>query len=161
MEVRWFPTAQYLLPRNKLLSATKFLENCLKHVCDPRTTPLGMKRNLLNQPILPLHQIFRRLSRIRQQNMYRSQENSPQGQLLAALRIQIEEMQVETAEEASQPRRSTRHRRRPTNLVPRVLRLLGQRFGRQERLWGNGIFSIFLIGYSGNNEIGEAEVGSM
>ena len=44
---------------------------------------------------------------------------------------------------------------------PRVLRLLGQRFGRQERLWGNGIFSIFLIGYSGNNEIGEAEVGSM
>ena len=48
-----------------------------------------------------------------------------------------------------------------TNLVPRVLRLLGQRFGRQERLWGNGIFSIFLIGYSGNNEIGEAEVGSM
>ena len=40
-------------------------------------------------------------------------------------------------------------------------RLLGQRFGRQERLWGNGIFSIFLIGYSGNNEIGEAEVGSM
>ena len=26
---------------------------------------------------------------------------------------------------------------------------------------GNGIFSIFLIGYSGNNEIGEAEVGSM
>ena len=41
------------------------------------------------------------------------------------------------------------------NLVPRVLRLLGQRFGRQERLWGNGIFSIFLIGYSGNN------VGSM
>ena len=51
--------------------------------------------------------------------------------------------------------------RRPSNLVPRVLRLLGQRFGRQERLWGNGIFSIFLIGYSGNNEIGEAEVGSM
>ena len=47
------------------------------------------------------------------------------------------------------------------NLVPRILRLLGQRFGRQERLWGNGIFSIFLIGYSGNNEIGEAEVGSM
>ena len=47
------------------------------------------------------------------------------------------------------------------NLVPRVLRLLGQRFGRQERLWGNGIFSIFSIGYSGNNEIGEAEVGSM
>ena len=47
------------------------------------------------------------------------------------------------------------------NLVPRVLRLLGQRFGRRERLWGNGIFSIFLIGYSGNNEIGEAEVGSM
>ena len=47
------------------------------------------------------------------------------------------------------------------NLVPRVLRLLGQRFGRQERLWGNGIFSIFLIGYSGNNEIGEAEVGTM
>ena len=47
------------------------------------------------------------------------------------------------------------------NLVPRVLRLLGQRFGRQERLWGNGIFSIFLIGYSGNNEIGEAEAGSM
>ena len=47
------------------------------------------------------------------------------------------------------------------NLVPRVLRLLGQRFGRQERLWRNGIFSIFLIGYSGNNEIGEAEVGSM
>ena len=47
------------------------------------------------------------------------------------------------------------------NLVPRVLRLLGQRFDRQERLWGNGIFSIFLIGYSGNNEIGEAEVGSM
>ena len=45
--------------------------------------------------------------------------------------------------------------------IPRVLRLLGQRFGRQERLWGNGIFSIFLIGYSGNNEIGEAEVGSM
>ena len=44
------------------------------------------------------------------------------------------------------------------NLVPRVLRLLGQRFGRQERLWGN---AIFLIGYSGNNEIGEAEVGSM
>ena len=38
---------------------------------------------------------------------------------------------------------------------------LGQQFGRQERLWGNGIFSIFLIGYSGNNEIGEAEVGSM
>ena len=28
-------------------------------------------------------------------------------------------------------------------------------------LWGNGLFSIFLIGYSGNNEIGEAEVGSM
>ena len=27
------------------------------------------------------------------------------------------------------------------NLVPRVLRLLGQRFGRQERLWGNGIIS--------------------
>ena len=26
------------------------------------------------------------------------------------------------------------------NLVPGVLRLLGQRFGRQERLWGNGIF---------------------
>ena len=49
----------------------------------------------------------------------------------------------------------------PGNLVPRVLRLLGQRFVRQERLWGNGIFSIFLIGYSGNNEIGEAEVGSM
>ena len=48
-----------------------------------------------------------------------------------------------------------------TNLVPRVLRLLGQRLGRQERLWGNGIFSIFLIGYSGNNKIGEAEVGSM
>ena len=47
------------------------------------------------------------------------------------------------------------------NLVPRVLRLLGQRFGRRERLWGNGIISIFLIGYSGNNEIGEAEVGSM
>ena len=47
------------------------------------------------------------------------------------------------------------------NLVPRVLRLLGQRFGRQERLWGNGIFSIFLIGYSGNNEIGEAEEGTM
>ena len=47
------------------------------------------------------------------------------------------------------------------NLAPRVLRLLGQQFGRQERLWGNGIFSIFLIGYSGNNEIGEAEVGSM
>ena len=47
------------------------------------------------------------------------------------------------------------------NLVPRVLRLLGQRFGRQERLWRNGIFSIFLIGYSGNNEIGEVEVGSM
>ena len=47
------------------------------------------------------------------------------------------------------------------NLVPRVLRLLGQRFGRQERLWGNGIFSIFLIGYSGNYEIGEAEVGAM
>ena len=47
------------------------------------------------------------------------------------------------------------------NLVSRVLRLLGQRFGRQERLWGNGIFSSFLIGYSGNNEIGEAEVGSM
>ena len=47
------------------------------------------------------------------------------------------------------------------NLVPRVLRLLGQQFGRQERLWGNGIFSIFLIGYSGNNEIGKAEVGSM
>ena len=52
-------------------------------------------------------------------------------------------------------------RRDSGNLVPRVLRLLGQRFGRQERLWGNGIFSIFLIGYSGNNEIGEAEVGSM
>ena len=51
--------------------------------------------------------------------------------------------------------------RTKTNLVPRVLRLLGQRFGRQERLWGNGIFSIFLIGYSGNNEIREAEVGSM
>ena len=50
---------------------------------------------------------------------------------------------------------------RSSNLVPRVLRLLGQRFGRQERLWGNEIFSIFLIGYSGNNEIGEAEVGSM
>ena len=48
-----------------------------------------------------------------------------------------------------------------SNLVPRVLRLLGQWFGRQERLWGNGIFSIFLIGYSGNNEIGEAEVGMM
>ena len=48
-----------------------------------------------------------------------------------------------------------------SNLVPRVVRLLGQRFGRQERLWGNGIFSIFLIGYSGNNEIGEAEVGLM
>ena len=51
-----------------------------------------------------------------------------------------------------------------SNLVPRVLRLLGQRFGRRERLWGNGIFSIFLIGYhgySGNNEIGEAEVGSL
>ena len=48
-----------------------------------------------------------------------------------------------------------------SNLVPRVLRLLGQRFGRQERLWGNGIFSIFLIGYSGNNGIGESEVGSM
>ena len=49
------------------------------------------------------------------------------------------------------------------NLVPRVLRLLGQRFGRQERLWGNGIFSIFLIGYSGKMRlvIGEAEVGSM
>ena len=47
------------------------------------------------------------------------------------------------------------------NLIPRVLRLLGQRFCRQERLWGNGIFSIFFIGYSGNNEIGEAEVGSM
>ena len=47
------------------------------------------------------------------------------------------------------------------NLVPRVLRLLGQRFGRRERLWGNGIILIFLIGYSGNNEIGEAEVGSM
>ena len=47
------------------------------------------------------------------------------------------------------------------NLVPRVLRLLGQRLGPQERLCGNGIFSIFLIGYSGNNEIGEAEVGSM
>ena len=47
------------------------------------------------------------------------------------------------------------------NLVPRVLRLLGQRFGRQERLWGNGIISVFLIGYSGNNEIVEAEVGSM
>ena len=27
------------------------------------------------------------------------------------------------------------------NLVPRVLRLVGQRFGRQERLSGNGIFS--------------------
>ena len=26
---------------------------------------------------------------------------------------------------------------------------------------GKGIFSIFLIGYSGNNEIGEAEVDSM
>ena len=39
------------------------------------------------------------------------------------------------------------------NLVPRVLRLLGQRFRRQERLWGNGIFSIFLIGYLGNNEM--------
>ena len=26
------------------------------------------------------------------------------------------------------------------NLVPRVFRLLGQRFGRQERLWGNGFF---------------------
>ena len=51
--------------------------------------------------------------------------------------------------------------KRLPNLVPRVLRLLGQRFGRQERLRGNGIFSIFLIGYSGNNEIGEAEVGSM
>ena len=48
-----------------------------------------------------------------------------------------------------------------SNLVPRVLRLLGQRCGRQEGLWGNGIFSIFLIGYSGNNEISEAEVGSM
>ena len=47
------------------------------------------------------------------------------------------------------------------NLVPRALRLLGQGFGRQERLWGNGFFSIVLIGYSGNNEIGEAEVGSM
>ena len=47
------------------------------------------------------------------------------------------------------------------NLVPRVLKLPGQRFGRQERLWGNGSFSIFLIGYSGNNEIGKAEVGSM
>ena len=47
------------------------------------------------------------------------------------------------------------------NLVPRVLRLLGQRFGRRGRLWGNGIFSIFLIDYSRNNEIGEAEVGSM
>ena len=45
--------------------------------------------------------------------------------------------------------------------APRVLRLLGERFGGQERLWGNGIFSIFFIGYSGNNEIGEAEVGSM
>ena len=31
--------------------------------------------------------------------------------------------------------------REATNLVPRVLRLLGQQFGRQERLWGNGIFS--------------------
>ena len=28
-----------------------------------------------------------------------------------------------------------------SNLVPRVLRLLGQRFGRRERLWGNGIIS--------------------
>ena len=52
-------------------------------------------------------------------------------------------------------------RRDSGNLVPRVLRILVQRFGRQERLWGNGIFSIFLIGYSGNNEIGEAVVGSM
>ena len=47
------------------------------------------------------------------------------------------------------------------HLVPRVLRLLGQRFGRQERLWGNGSFSIFFIGYSGNNEIGKVVVGSM
>ena len=60
-----------------------------------------------------------------------------------------------------EPRTSVYISRWPYNLVPRVLRLLGQRFGRQERLWGNGIFSIFLIGYSGNNEIGEAEVGSM
>ena len=42
------------------------------------------------------------------------------------------------------------------NLVPRVLRLLGQRFGL-----GKWNFFNFLIGYSGNNKIGEAEVGSM
>ena len=29
------------------------------------------------------------------------------------------------------------------NLVPRVLRLLGQRFGRQERLWDNGLIQFF------------------
>ena len=33
------------------------------------------------------------------------------------------------------------------NLVPRVLRLLGQRCGRQERLWDNGIFIPRIVGF--------------
>ena len=34
-----------------------------------------------------------------------------------------------------------------SNLVPRVLRLLGQRFGRRERLWDNGIFIPRIVGF--------------
>ena len=37
------------------------------------------------------------------------------------------------------------------NLVPRVLRLLGQRFGRQERLWGNGQSAKTADWLSGND----------
>ena len=33
-----------------------------------------------------------------------------------------------------------------SNLVPRVLRLLGQRLGRPERLWGNGFFLACVAG---------------
>ena len=40
------------------------------------------------------------------------------------------------------PGLSARNRYGP-NLVPRVLRLLGQRFGRRERLWDNGLIQFF------------------
>ena len=36
---------------------------------------------------------------------------------------------------------------RVANLVPRVLRLLGQRFGPRERLWDNGIFIPRIVGF--------------
>ena len=53
----------------------------------------------------------------------------------------------EAAKNERKQRKGHPRRHRGPNLVPRVLGLLGQRFGRRERLWDNGIFIPRIVGF--------------